>query len=167
MSTVSIPLTQGKVAIIDEEDDGKVSGYKWYAHVTRRKGVDLWYAWAKVPKDANGKRRTILMHRLLTDFQYPMVDHTNGDGLDNRRENIRPCTPSQNQMNRINLTNNTSGYRGVVWRKDTQMWRAKIGKDGRHIYVGHFANPVDAARAYDDAARELFGEFARLNFPEG
>jgi hypothetical protein len=157
--TVEIPLTKGYVALVDDEDaaavlaSGKwtavVSGQSVYAH--RRPRVD-------------GRSRTIYLHRFLTGW--PMVDHIDGDGLNNRRANLRPANKQQNSANRGPYRNNTSGYKGVSWQPDRCLYVAQICVSYRLINLGRYADPADAARAYDAAAREHFGEYARLNFPE-
>jgi hypothetical protein len=107
------------------------------------------------------------MHRLIMgEPPAAMIDHRDGDGLNNSRANLRICTPSQNQQNRKHQALNTSGYRGVTYHKRLARWQAQLGHDGRKHYLGVFHNPIDAARAYDLKAVEHFGEFANLNFPE-
>ncbi len=160
MGTIRISLTQGKYALIDADDWPVVSPYRWYA---ARRGT-CWYANANAP---NGSRHppTISMHRLLLGFQYRQIDHRSGDGLDNRRANLRPCDDSTNQANRHRLATNTSGFRGVTFNKKCSKWQAQIKHQGRNIYLGVFASAEDAARAYDRRAVAEFGPFARVNFP--
>jgi len=102
------------------------------------------------------------MHTLITGWSF--VDHRNGDGLDNRRQNLRPANDSKNQMNARMRSDNPSGFKGVC--ADRHRWMARIQLDGRRTYLGYFATPQEAARAYDAAAVELFGEYARPNFPQ-
>lgn len=160
MSTL-IPLSQGLVTIIDDEDAERVLAVGgWFAHV--KKG-GLAYARCNVPADG-GARRGVLLHTFLTGW--PLVDHRNGDGLDNRRANLRRATKSQNGANQRIAARNTSGFKGVSWHKASQKWDAHIRANGRQRHLGLFLSPEEAARAYDAAARDLFGEFARPNFPE-
>ena len=95
-----------------------------------------------------------------------VIDHINHNGLDNRRENLRICTNAENQRNRGKQKNNTSGYKGVDWRKDHKKWRARINKDNKTIHIGYYNIIEEAARAYDAKAKELHGKYAQLNFPE-
>jgi hypothetical protein len=110
------------------------------------------------------------MHRLILGLgpKGPPVDHRNGNGLDNRRENIRIATVAQNRQNSRKTRSNTSSqYKGVYWNETHQSWRTHIHTAEQHIYLGCFAKDaeIEAAKAYDLAARELFGDFAHLNYP--
>lgn len=91
------------------------------------------------------------------------VDHFNHNGLDNRRVNLRICTNSQNQMNRKPNKNSRSKFKGIRLHKRGQVWEARIMLDGKSLYLGGFKKEIDAARAYNKAALEIFGEFAYLN----
>lgn len=155
-----IKLTQGKVALVDDEDYDELMKHKWCAH----KMGEMYYA--DRGKYENGKQRTILMHRqILGITEYSIqVDHINMNGLDNRRCNIRACTRSQNFMNQKSYKNSSSKYKGVEWRKDTKKWRARIRMDKKLYHIGCFENEIDAAKAYDEFAKKMFGEFARTNF---
>ena len=155
-----IPLTRGREAIIDNADvEAVMAAGKWHATPSR----NTHYARRNV-RLADGSRSTILMHSLLTGFQ--RVDHINGDGLDNRRANLRAVTNAQNQYNRSRQSNNTSGFIGVSWFKPHGRWMARITFRGVQRFLGYYDTAEDAARARDAAAIELHGsEFARLNFP--
>lgn len=154
MQTVEISLTRGKVAVVDAADAPLVSRYSWYAlHVE-----GLWYAQAKI----EGGRR-VLMHRMILGLDGPMTDHRDGDGLNNRRSNLRPCTRSQNMANKKKHRNSTNPYKGID--KYGHKWRARIRVNTQRLSLGIFLSAEDAARAYDDAARLHFGEFALTNFP--
>lgn len=148
-------------ALVDDEDFEWLNQWKWYARQSRT----MIYVHRYSYKD--GKSRSICMHRLITrasdDFQ---VDHINHNGLDNRRINLRKCTPSQNQGNSRLRVSNTSGYKGVVWHKRDNRWRAVIKINGDRKYLGEFFCIVKAAKAYDAAARKYHGEFANTNFKE-
>lgn len=145
--------TRGGRVLVDDDDLPTVEPYKWYV---RRSGHTA-YALTNV-RTPEGRQTTLLMHRLLLDVGPGWhVDHANGDGLDNRRANIRPASSSQNQANQHALTRNTSGFRGVDFRDGR--WRARITIGYRSVNLGRFDSAEDAARAYEAAARRHFGEF--------
>lgn len=153
--TKEIKLQHGMVAIIDDSDYAAVTKITWTAMKHRKR-----YRVISVPK--KGESPTYL-HRLIVGARdRESVDHINGDGLDNRRANLRICTPSQNSMNRNKQSNNKSGYKGV--RKMGNGWQAKIGVCRKVICIGTFSTPEAAAHAYDDAARKYHGAFAKTNF---
>jgi len=150
-----IKLTQGYFAKVDDADFELLNQYKW--HIMRVKANSNDYAQGFV----DGHR--VLMHRLL--LNYPKCsDHINSDGLDNQRHNLRKCTFRENQGNRRKLGEFTSVYKGVYWEKCRKKWRAKITKGMSPFHIGYFDNEMDAAKAYDKAALEYFGEFANINF---
>lgn len=155
---IELPLSRGRVALIDEDDFTNFGGYKWSLtgdrYVTRRALVD-------------GRPRTIYLHRAILDAPKGIfVDHVNGDGLDNRRANLRLCQMSQNIGNSHKWRRPTSSrYKGVCWSKQAGRWQANITINRRMLHLGHFRNEIDAAVAYDRAAIEAFGPFARINFP--
>jgi HNH endonuclease len=113
----------------------------------------------KAPIQGNGRDAQIM--RAPDGME---VDHINGDGLCNLRENLRVCTKAENMRNRGKQINNTSGYKGVYFNKHAKKFSAQIKLYGKAIYLGLYDSPVEAARAYDAKARELFGEFAVTNF---
>ena len=158
--TRQILLTQGQIALIDDQDYELVSRYRWYAKWD--KSTQGFYAIRNTPT-VNGKRTTVRMHTFLMGGA---TDHVNHDTLDNRRRNLRLATKSQNGANRRINRNNSSGYRGVHWDRRNKRWRASISHDGHRRSLGYFDDLKNAAQAYDNAARVLFGEFAYLNFPE-
>jgi|SRR5215469_15056640 len=162
-----IALSQGKVALVDDEDYARVSAFKWCASVGRH----TWYALRRI-KGTGQPGITQKLHQFLLDRKH--VDHINGNGLDCRRSNLRPSTVSQNAFNRgKNKHYNTSGFKGVTIKRAGQQ-RRKItayvatikANRSSTIYLGIYSTADAAARAYDCAARRLHGEFARLNFPE-
>lgn len=148
-----IETTNGMTILVDNEDYDVVKNYNWFA---MKKG-DRWYA----VTNKNGYVR-VYMHKLIVD--YDEVDHANRNGLDNRKINLRNCTRSQNNQNQRKRLGASSKYKGVSWKSDLQKWRAKIYVRYQEIHLGYFENEIEAARAYDEAAREHFGEFARTNF---
>lgn len=155
-----IPLTQGKVALVDDKDFKELSRYKWCAAKTR-------YNTFRVIRTEKGTTKTIYMHRQIMGFPKKMhVDHKNHNTLDNRRDNLRVCTNSQNHQNRLSHKNSISKYKGVCWLKTQKKWVAGIELNGRKTHLGCFTDETEAAKAYDEAAKKLFGEFAHLNFKE-
>lgn len=159
--SIEIPLTRGKIAVIDDEDFDLVSGYKWYAN---NSSGNKFYAMADTPRKDGKRGQRLYMHRLilgLTD-KCAHTDHIDRDGLNNRRSNLRICTNSENQRNRGILVNNTSGYKGVSrWTgRGKGEWQAQIMVDGKGRHLGLFTSKEDAYAAYCKAAKELHGEFA-------
>lgn len=156
-----IPLTKGKFAIVNDGDYEFLSNWKWSASFNG----SLWYA--QRSEGPRLLRKTVQMHRFIMSAPRGMeVDHINGDTLDNRRENMRLCSRLQNGRNRKRPKNNTSGFKGVWWNKTCNKWEAEIRVNNKRIYLGHYSDPEEAARAYDEAAVEHFGDFAKINFPE-
>ena len=156
-----IPLTQGKFAIVDDADYESLSQYKWHATKPRH----IWYAVRTIWQ--NGKRCHIYMHRVILNPSPGLQsDHINGDGLDNRRVNLRPCTRSQNLMNARKWAKCSSKWKGVYWQKQAQKWAAQIKAKGKVRHLGLFDSENEACYAYNIAACMYFGEFALLNeFP--
>ena len=152
--TKSITLTQGKSVLVDDEDFEKLNQHKWYYHqgyAFRKAGPRIFQV-------------SIFMHREIMQTPDGMeTDHINGDSLDNRRENLRICTHAENLRNRKMNSGNKSGYKGVYWFSQRGKWRAAITLNGKNVHLGLFTDPADAAKAYDKAAQEHFGEFARTN----
>lgn len=147
-----IKLTQGKVALVDDEDFEYLNQFKWCAH----KECNTYYAVRNAKN--NGKLFTQYMHNLIIGIIG--VDHKNHEGLDNQKHNLRIANKSQNAMNNMPLKNMTSKYKGVSWFKRDKKWRAVINEK----HIGLFIDEIEAAKAYDNKAAELFGEFACLNF---
>jgi hypothetical protein len=152
-------LTRGQVALVDVADLPLVSSYTWQAKPNKR---GTWYADTRITTRGTDHRR-ILMHRLLMPG-VPQIDHKNGNGLDNRRStgNLRPATTSQNAANKPKVRGNAR-YKGVRWRASSGRWSAQIKYHGHQTHLGYFASEAEAARAYNAAALERFGDFARLN----
>jgi hypothetical protein len=154
-----VPLTKGKVAVIDAADAPLVASHSWIAHLSQSK---VWYACRRVA----GKNATVSMHIVIMGLSgSDEGDHIDGDGLNNRRSNLRVSDRSTNLANRRLQSNNTSGFKGVTKRSDSNRWRAEISLNGKKTHLGSFDTAEHAALAYDEAARANFGEFARLNFP--
>ncbi|MHC4216612.1 MAG: HNH endonuclease [Planctomycetota bacterium] len=153
-----IELSWGKWAIVDAEDYEMLKRYKWLA---LEKGRSLY---AKT-YHLNGK--SLHMHRLIMNAPSGLVvDHINHNGLDNRKSNLRLCTRLENQRNARPSRGGSSKYKGVCWHKASKQFAVQISFEGKRLWLGYFKDETDAAKAYDKKARELFGEFAYLNFPE-
>lgn len=154
-----ILLTQGKVALVDDADFGAVNAFGWCAAKLGRG----FYAVRNV-QQADGSRATQYMHQFLLPG-VPRLDHRDGNGLNNQRDNLRPATARQNQQGFQRKRANTSAqFRGVTLHFCGK-WQARIGVNGKKIHLGYSRSETDAAKAYDDAARKTFGEFASPNFP--
>ncbi len=157
-----IPLTQRRYAIVDPADYTRLAEYKWHANRSRT----TFYAQRKKWLPELKKEVTVRMHRhILNVPDNLLVDHINGNGLDNRRANLRPATHSQNTCNIGKYQLSRSRYKGVTWHKARRRWNARIRSNRRTISLGYFDNELDAAKAYDVAAREHHRQFARPNFP--
>lgn len=154
-----IELTRGLVALVDDDDYEYLSQYKWYASKARY----TFYPARNVLLE-NGKRTVIRMHRdIINSDLHQNIDHINGDGLDNRRCNLRIASTMSNQHNRIKHGGNFK-YKGISYKSDTKKhWRSRITVDGKEIVLGYFDTDIEAARKYDEAALQYFGEFARPN----
>ena len=154
---VFVPVGEYHFAVVDAADWHLLAGHKWYPHYSKRPYGDVVYAHSTAPMDGR------LMHRVimgLPDGDPRWVDHRDGDGLNNRRDNLRICTPSQNRINAKKLRG-TSKYKGV--RLVDGRWLASIGTRLTRKHLGTFATEEEAARAVDRAAAELYGEFYRPN----
>lgn len=153
--TKQIPLTQGKFALVDDDDYERVSQHRWCA----KKDHKTHYATRCVYLP--GKETTQSLHRFILNAPpKTQIDHINGNGLDCRKENLRYCNHQQNCVNRFGLSK--KHYKGI--RKSKNRWTASICVMGRQMYLGSFASQELAARVYDRAARKYFGEFAKTNF---
>jgi hypothetical protein len=150
-----LTLTNGKQAAVDDEDYQEVIKHNWYC----RKIGKAEYAATSI----NGKFH--YLHRFIIKPQaHEIIDHKNRDGLDNRRSNLRICSRSENNANSIGKGGSkTSKYKGV-YKHAKGKWQAELRVKGVNHYLGLFINEEDAAKAYDNRAKELFGEFAYINF---
>jgi hypothetical protein len=147
---VRVPLTLGKFALIDDADAPLLAGHRWTAHINR----GVWYARSRLGGP------TVLLHRLVLNAPSGViVDHRNGDGLDNRRSNLRLATNAQNCRNLARRSNNTSGVPGVA-RNANGRWQAYLTINRRRVYLGAFVNIEDAKLARQAGERLYYGEFA-------
>lgn len=152
-----IKLTRGLVAVIDDEDYPTVSQYVWQADIHD----NIVYAsrWSQT----NNVRTKIYMHRYIMQCK-EYVDHKDGNGLNNRRYNLRKANCEQNLRNVPSHKDSTSKFKGVSFDKSRNKWMCQILAPGRkHLHLGRYINELDAAKVYDDAALKYFGEFARTN----
>lgn len=152
-----VPLTQSKYALVSEEDYEIVNQYNWSAAIMSN--TEEYLAKACI----NGK--TIRMHNLILKTN-KVIDHINNNPLDNRRENLRICSQHQNIMNNRGHKNSTSKYKGVSWQNRSSKWVVQITHNRKVQFSKLFIDEEEAARAYDKKAKELFGEYAHLNFRE-
>lgn len=154
-----IELTQGYVAVVDDEDFERLAQFTWRASV--RKG--LVYARRTSQRDAEGRQKTIYMHHDIAGkpegFQ---VDHRDGNPLNNVRSNLRIATRSENQMNRGAMRNNKLGIKGVSFVKSRGTYQCQITFYGKDIFLGHFKTAEEARDAYQAAALEYHGKFAKF-----
>ncbi len=152
-----VPLTKGYTAIIDVESIPLIDKYKWYAN----KANNSVYAVTAI-RDSSEKQRKLGMHRIIAktpDHLY--TDHINGNGLDNRKANLRFATNAENLRNQGARVNNKSGYKGVYWGKQSKRWEAKIAAFGKIYFLGRFDTPQEAHIHYCKAAKRLHGAFAK------
>ena len=158
-----ISLTQNKFAVLDDDDYENALRFTWHYKPSLHTG----YARTTGHLGYIGGRRIkcqMYLHRLIMRPPYGMqIDHINQNGLDCRRSNMRLSTKSQNQYNKRSH-NGFSQYKGVSWDKEAAKWRADINKNGKHHFIGRYSTETDAALAYDEAARNLAGEYACTNF---
>lgn len=153
-SVVHVPLSNGGFAIVDAADAELVLSRRWHGKQRRKQSPIYAYT--------TSRRLLLAMHRLVAGATPGLqVDHRDRDGLNNRRSNLRLCTNAQNQWNRVKVRGG-SQYKGV--NRCGRKWRAVIRVDGQQVHLGYFRVEEEAAKAYDAAAVQLFGEFARLNF---
>ena len=154
-----ILLTQGKFAIVDDEDFEWLNQWRWCA----ARAGDRWYAVRLLYQSSPRSKKNLFMHREILGLKRKdgkQTDHVNHNGLDNRRCNIRKCSNTQNQYNQKPRKGCSSKYKGVSWSKVCEKWKVAIN----HIHLGYFDNEIEAVKVYDKTAKELFGEFAYTNF---
>jgi len=156
ISTKKYPNT---FALVDDEDYERMNKYKWNPQ-DHKSGL---YAERQIRIKGMRNLKIKMSREIMRYVGGKIVDHKNHDSLDNRKDNLRLCTKSQNQMNKRIQKNNTSGYVGVSFRKELNKWQAYITKDKKRIYLGFHIKKSEAAEAYNKKALELFGEFANPN----
>lgn len=175
-----IPLNKSKVARIDDDDYERVNKNKWCLITKKGKlyaGRHIWvyggphpitgkkYSYKRKGRvyEINGYYKSISLHRFILNApDNLLVDHIDGNGLNNQKSNLRLCTASQNCMNSKTRSTSSSGYRGVTWDAQTKKWRATITQNGKMKNLGRFTEIADAIEARNSAEKKVFGEFARL-----
>ena len=151
-----IKLTQGKFALVDDEDFEKFNKIKWFCN-------GMGYACRSLHPNTSSCKSIYLHKEIMNNPLNMEVDHINGNPLDNRKINLRKCSHQENGRNLKISKRNTIGYKGLYFYRKIKRWQVYITCNYKHIYVGIFKSKKDAALAYNQKARELFGEFARLN----
>lgn len=156
-----VPLTKGYEAIIDTVDAPLVEGANWFALVKVRSDGSIRSVYAvRSSKRENGKQSAIWMHRVIASTPFGMeTDHRDGDGLNNRRSNLRTATIEQNRQNARLRIDNRSGAKGVTWSRKEKKWRATIKANKETKRLGYFSKLEDAAEAYAKASLRLHGDF--------
>jgi hypothetical protein len=159
-----IYLGEGQFTIVEPSDYYSIRHFKWFVNGN---GTSFYAVRSVIT--GPGETGLVGMHREIMNFPEGfLVDHKNCNSLDNRRENLRLATHAENVQNRRKTSRKTSSrYVGVSFHKKKGKWMAVIGHKGKNIWLGRFDNEIEAAKAYDAAAKKYYGEFARLNFPEG
>jgi hypothetical protein len=153
-----IMLTQGAVSVVDDEDFEMINSFKW--QIRRNKYTS--YA-CRIYRTKDGRKEMSIHQMILKPKEGYQIDHIDGDGLNNRRDNLRYVTKGQNRMNMKNVNPfSSSKFKGVTLFRNK--WMAQLRYNDKHYYLGVFHGEIDAARAYDKKAIELFGVFARPNF---
>jgi hypothetical protein len=156
-----IYLGEEKWTIVDSRVYYKIRNFKWIVYGT---GFNLYAVRLKII--GPNKTRTVYLHREIMNAPADLlVDHRNCDSLDNRKANLRFATHTENGQNRRKRKNATSRFLGVWWDKSKGLWESRIVYNKKRIFLGYFDSEIEAAKAYDEAAKKYFGEFARLNFP--
>ena len=154
----TIPLTRGYFTKVDDEDYEKFASIRWQAMVDSRSKM------VRASRKGGNPRTTIYLSReIMNAPKGKLVDHVNGNQLDNQKQNLRLCTHAENLQNRGPTKSNTSGFKGVCFDKNLKKWRAQIGFKMKRRYIGSFNTKKEAALAYDRFTRKLHGKFAKPN----
>jgi len=155
-----IILTQGMVAVVDNDVYESLCREKWYAQRVK----NGWYAVTHRKNLHDGRKIAVLMHReILNAKSGQQIDHADRNGLNNQVSNLRICSQSENNANQSLRKNNTSGFKGVYWCGSARKWISKINQNGKRTIIGYFSDKMDAAKAYDNAALQHYDKFALTN----
>ena len=159
-NTKLILLTQGKFTIVDTDDFDWLNQWKWGLYSNEKRGRIYAIRTIFIHPDGTRFKTSLRMHRIIMNAPIDMqVDHINGDGLDNRRCNLRICTNKENASNKKHRAGGSSKFKGICWHKAVGKWYAYINNKS----IGYYTSEIDAAKAYNKAALKYHGEFARLN----
>ena len=151
--------------MVDDEDFEWLNQWKWRLETYILKSRIIYYAIRSSPR-VNGKWHKIWMHREILGIKDSLQgDHKDDNGLNNQRFNLRKATIAQNAQNRVKQKKCSSRFKGVYWNRQHQKWVSHIQSKNCYQYLGVFSNEIDAAMAYDTAARKTFGQFAKVNIP--
>lgn len=153
--TKEIKLTQGKIAIVDDEDFERINKIKWSASKYNK---NLFRAIGKI----KGKR-VIMSRMIMNNPKGYLIDHIDRNALNNKKSNLRLCNHSQNAINSTKNKNNTSGFKGVWWNKNSEVWQSAIMHKNKRYRLGSFEKKIDAVNSYNNKAKQLFREFAYIN----
>lgn len=150
-----IKLTGGYTTIVDDQDFDDLNKFRWFYSC----------GYARRDPQINKIKNRVYLHRQVLGLSSNLgdVDHINGNKLDNRRSNLRLCTHQNNIRNQAIRSNNKSGYKGVSWDKSRNLWESRIYYKNKLLSLGRFKNAVDAAKVYNKASLNYFGEFSRIN----
>ncbi len=156
-----IPLSgkrgEGKFALVDDEDFNSLVGFAWHYHNG--------YPCRVLPRNGEGSRHAPMHKLLMSAAPGEEVDHVDGNGLNNTRRNLRSASHRNNIRNAKKRSNTSSRFKGVSWDRSKRRWYAYINDGSKMKYLGRYRTEEAAAKVYDEAAVELFGEYARLNLP--
>lgn len=161
-----IPLTQGKFALVDDEDYERLSFFQWFAFKPKNSETNLYYA--RRNTEFGEPRKCVHMHRAVLGIsELDMdIDHIDNNGLNNQKYNLRYTTQAGNSANIKMRRTNKSGFKGVCWSNKSKRWACSITTQGKQLWLGYYDTPEEAARVFDRAALKYHGEFARPNFPK-
>lgn len=155
-----IPLTKGKVALIDDDDYEYINQWRWKLSTS---GYAIRTVCLKNDLGIN-RFTSLIMHRVIMNAKKSeVIDHVDCDRLNNTKNNLRFCSIGENCRNRVKTKKNTSGYKGVSWHKRDKRWIASIKINGIGVHLGSYIDVIEAANTYDKAAKKYFGKFAKTN----